>query len=475
MSKVVIIGIDGLDPILIKEWKEILPNFLKLYNYNPNITIESTFPPDSICAWISIFTGQNPAEHGIIENIDYLSSKKIENCKDKTVTFKGKTFWDIASNCGKEVCVINPFLAYPAWKVNGVMVSGPVFEGGQISTYPEEIFNNYMFPSLGGIVAFPDEKNLDKFISTTKYLTEQLSDVSLRLFKERNPDIFFVTFLTLDRIKHFLWRFTDTKDPYYPGENSFKDSIKNFYILFDAIVGEFLNSMDKNTSLLVISDHGHRRKSLNCLNLNEYLRNKKYVKVSGKGMKGVFKKLLEKVKIFTIASLSNYNLQDWIYKIAKIIPNRKILKKSTYLIDKNKTFVNLSNICGTNHYGGINIKSNTKEEYEKLRNDVTRDLMDLNTLLGKNIVKWVKRREQVYSGSNEAKLPDLLFELDDDFGVGMDFFTKLITPNYTHRKISGGHKKEAVLMLFSNHDISNIKRPVSVIGIKDFILQLADN
>jgi predicted AlkP superfamily phosphohydrolase/phosphomutase len=241
VSKVLIIGIDGLDPFIIDKWKNELPNIGKLYNEKSEIIVESTFPPDSICAWTSIYTGENPAEHGLIESIDYLSARKYDSGNDRAYNFQGETFWDIAGDRGKKVCVINPFVAYPAWRVNGIMVSGPVFEGGETSAYPDNVLSEYSFPRLGGMVDFPDEKNLDTFLITSKKLTEDLADVGLKIYKEQNPDLYFITFLTLDRIKHFLWRFTDKEDIFYPGANNFNESIKSFYLLFDEIVGRFRN------------------------------------------------------------------------------------------------------------------------------------------------------------------------------------------------------------------------------------------
>ena len=475
MSKIVIIGIDGLDPFLLREWKEMLPNFRNLYDDDSKIMIESTFPPDSICAWTSIYTGENPAEHGLIESIDYLSSKKQNDHKDRTTHFKGRTFWDKVSNKGGQVCIINPFIAYPAWKVNGIMLSGPVFEGGNISAYPHNLLNEYDFPSLGGIVEFPDEKQLKGFLNRSIYLTEQLADVSLKIYKDRNPDLFFVTFLTLDRIKHFLWRYTDEEDIYYPGENPFKDAIKESYLVFDKIVGRFRDSLVRDTSLLIISDHGHRRRCSKCLNLNEILRTKKYLLTSGSCATSALKKLVEKTKVFTIATMSRFGLQDWVYKIAKFIPNRKALKKSTYLIDKSGSSVTLSNLCGTNPYGGLDIKGTTKERYEELRETILEELMGLNKTFGENIIKWAKKREQLYRGKYERRLPDILFELNEEYGVGMDLFGLPITPNYSHKKISGGHKREAVLLVNGNTDnIKNIERPTSIMGIGKYVLDLMD-
>lgn len=473
MSKVVIIGIDGLDPLLIDRWRKSLPNFSSIYNNLSEIIIESTFPPDSICAWTSIYTGENPAQHGLIESIDYLSGRKSNNDKDRVGYFKGRTFWDIVSNSGKKVCIINPFAAYPAWKVNGIMISGPVFEGGETIAYPEEVLKKYTLPPLGGMVDFPDRYELKEFVERTERLTIELGETGLKIYKDEKPDLFFLTFLTLDRIKHFLWRYTDEEDKYYPGDNDFKNSIKEFYIIFDSIIGGFKEALAEETVLLIISDHGHRRRCTKSLNLNEILRKKGYIKIYDSGLKGRIKKYIEMAKVFTLSTLSRYNLQDWIYRIARFVPQRKALKKSSYLIDKTGSLVSISNLCGANPYGGIDIMTDNSKEYERLREDIIKELEGINRAYGEEIIKWVKKREMVYSGVNSNKLPDILFELNENYGVGRDFFTKPITENYTHKKISGGHKREAVLLIYSNNDIiKNIPRPVSVTGLYEYILKI---
>ncbi len=473
MPKVVVIGIDGMDPLLIEKWIDELPNFRALLGKGSSMKMESTTPPDSICAWTTIYTGENPAEHGLIESIDYLSSKKAEQNMDRSASFRGRTFWDIAGREGKKVCVINPFLAYPAWEVNGVMVSGPVFEGGDTSTYPESIIKDYTIPALGGIVDFPDENELGDFLTNTKESTQKLSEVSLQMYKDNQPDLFFLTFLTLDRVQHFLWRYTDEEDCFYPGDNQHKDSIKDFYIVFDEIVGDFRKSLVDDTVLMVISDHGHGRRCTKNLNLNEILRKKGYLETTGKGTEALFKKLVEKAKVFVLSTMSKYGMQEWIYKVARFVPNRKALKKSTYLIDKSTSPVTLANLCGANPHGGIDIKGDTEEEYERLRDEIIRELMNLNNTLGIKVVLWAKKREEIYTGENEGNLPDVMFELDGDYGVGMDLYIKPVTPNYTHKKVSGGHRLEGVLLVNSDgEDEESLGRPDTVTGLNEYILKI---
>ncbi|MHA2040092.1 MAG: hypothetical protein ACW98X_27105, partial [Promethearchaeota archaeon] len=93
-----------------------------------------------------------------------------------------------------------------------------------------------------------------------------------------------------------------------------------------------------------------------------------------------------------------------------------------------------------------------------------------------NVFKWIKKREQIYHGEYKNKIPDILFELEGEYGVGMDFFTSAVTPNYTHKKISGGHKSEAVLLTYCNNAKIKIKqRPDTIVGIKDHVLEMLND
>ena len=104
-----------------------------------------------------------------------------------------------------------------------------------------------------------------------------------------------------------------------------------------------------------------------------------------------------------------------------------------------------------------------------------KELLNINNVLGRNVIKWVKKRELIYCGRHEKRLPDILFELDEEYGIGMDLYTKPVTRNYTHKKISGGHKREAVLLVSSNDNTDNIQRPDSIIGLNDYILKLINS
>ena len=75
MRKLLIIGIDALDPNVLCQMHDKLPNFQKIIGEGHFLKSQSIFPPDSIAAWTSIHTGISPAKHGIVDTLDFFNNK----------------------------------------------------------------------------------------------------------------------------------------------------------------------------------------------------------------------------------------------------------------------------------------------------------------------------------------------------------------------------------------------------------------
>ena len=447
-----IIGVDGHDPILLERWRKKLPHFQRMESEGLFLKLRSVFPPDSVPAWTSIYTGLSPASHGLLHSIDYLGQGRKAAAVDFT-PFQGKTFWDLASQYGKRVCVINPFLAYPVWPVNGIMVSGPVFVGGPIQAFPDEILRKHDIPPLGGIVEFPTRKTLGGFCQTAREMTEGLANFGVELFEKADWDLYFICFLTLDRIKHFLWRYCDEEDHTCPGDGSYQDVIFEFYRLFDDVLGRFWKLAGNQWTILVLSDHGHGRRSTKTLNLNEFLREKGYLSSRAHGLKFLnHRYLLERLKTKMLELMYQYDLGDVATKVAKFIPQKKALKDSSFITDREGSVAHTPDFAGRNPFGGIVISPAEVQKrglaYEGLRDLLIGEIMQIrDPRTGQKVVKWIRRREELYRGQHLDKYPDLVFELEDDYGVSWTLYSSLVGINPTHKKISGGHRMDGVLMM----------------------------
>lgn len=477
MNKVLVIGIDGLDPDLIMKWQGDLPSFRKIITEGYAGKLESVFPPDSVAAWATIFTGKTPAQHGIMEHISYLNGN---NENFKIPNLKGTTFWDLASKEKMKVCIINPFLAYPVWPVNGVMISGPVFMKGDVQYYPHIELLNEDMPGIGGISDFPNKKNIDEFISKNIVDIKRLYRFSSEKFSSDNFDLCFVTFFQLDRIQHFLWRYTDPGDCTYPGPNKYSNSIKEFYKLIDSVIGHYFEDFDNNTTFVIISDHGHGRRCNKVLNINEILRQAGFMKSKVGRLKFFDSKyLLEKIKLGVLEMVYHLDLEDFMYAITKYIPNRKALKKSTFITDSESSLAYTSTFGGTNPFGGITInkKNVTKAglDYETFRSNIIDTLNKFkDEKTGKHPFLWLKCREDIDNGPFITIYPDIVFELEESYGVNWALHTKVVGWNTTHKKISGGHKYHSFYGVL-NSKLKSEKSPVKKIseiapGILDILL-----
>ena len=68
-SKVVILGIDGMDPKLLDRFLKAgrLPNFSKLIGRGDFKPLQTTMPPLSPVAWSTFITGTDPGHHRIFD------------------------------------------------------------------------------------------------------------------------------------------------------------------------------------------------------------------------------------------------------------------------------------------------------------------------------------------------------------------------------------------------------------------------
>jgi predicted AlkP superfamily phosphohydrolase/phosphomutase len=460
MSRLVVLGIDGMDPDVFEGFRGELPHLSALASSGGYRRCASVFPPDSIPAWVTIFTGEYPEKHGWLDNIDYEDIRKGAMV-GKRCDLQGRTFWDRVGQAEKRVCVINPLLAYPVWPVNGIMASGPVFITGEKQVYPADLSARYVLPELGGMTDFPADSQLEQFLEQMIQSTRELADFGLALLKSEPWDLFFISFFTLDRIQHFLWRFCDRDDPLYPGITSLEGGIAKAYKAFDEIVGQFMGRIGGDAALVVLSDHGHGRRPTMLVNLNEALRQADLLKSPRELTGGApIKKGVEITKNASVRLVVDLLGERWLYRIARLLPRkvRKQLKKSSYLIDKKASTAWLSEIGGGASVGGIDINPKlnpSSDEYRAAVASVLECLERLNQEANEQVIQWAKPRQDA------SCYPDVIIEFQPNLAAGRSLFCPLLERNPRHRIISGGHKKEGVLFAH------NCNLAASVGGLSD--------
>jgi predicted AlkP superfamily phosphohydrolase/phosphomutase len=421
---------------------------------SPAIRLESIFPIDSIPAWATIFRGVNPAKHGLVYSFDVFEESWNSILKIDRTSFEGRTFWDYASDAGKEVCILFPLVAYPAWPVRGTMVSRSLTGG--IDTWPKSVLEDYDlsdFAMLSG--THPGEKGLAGFAEKAKKIVRQEAKIASRILSTRDWDLAFVFFGSLDSIQHIFWRYCDPDDPTYPGPTPIESVIRDFYVLLDQIVGELMQAHPEAV-VMVFSDHGHGMRPPKTVNINELLREKGLLFSKAHSL-NPGPRLLEASKRLVLDLVHRFELDHLMLRISKLGILSSVTKDvymSKASIDMDRTVAYLSSFAGPKSYpyGGIEIEKhnlgNVKMEYEEVRSQVLDLLAQVKEPeTGESLVEWACRREDYYSGSHLDQYPDVLFELREGYGIYWGIHTPLIGTAYEHNLASGGHKKEAVFLI----------------------------
>lgn len=122
-----------------------------------------------------------------------------------------------------------------------------------------------------------DDKEYLQQAKTVLAEHRRIFDAEFPKFKQ---GVFFFYFSSLDLNSHMLWRLMDAKHPgndtFLAGQNG--AAIAEFYQQLDQVLGEVLPRVDKDTTLLVLSDHGFAP-YYRSFNLNTWLLNNGYIKL----------------------------------------------------------------------------------------------------------------------------------------------------------------------------------------------------
>lgn len=138
-KKVVIVGLDGMDPELAESYMEkgLLPNFAALKEEGDYQRLRTTCPAISPVAWSTFASGMTPAGHAIFDfftrdtrtYLPVLSSVDIQKGKGKfskpkiKSLKKGRSFWEILGDCGIVSSIIRVPVTFPPIKFAGRLLS----------------------------------------------------------------------------------------------------------------------------------------------------------------------------------------------------------------------------------------------------------------------------------------------------------------------------------------------------------------
>ena len=268
-KKFLVIGLDCAPAEIVFDRREELPVLRELIENGLYGNLRSSDPPITIPAWMVMCTGKDSGRlglYGFRHRKDY-SYRDIWIATSQSI--KEKTVWDLIGEKGGRSCLVSVPPTYPPPSVHGNLISCFITPGNEKEyTYPpelkqeiEERFGPYIFD----VVFRTDEK--DMLLEQIYKMTAKRFDVMNYLIRQKAWDFFMFVEIGVDRIQHAFWKYMDSDHHLYIKGNKYEDAILDYYKDLDKKIGELLSNIDKNTAVLVVSDHGAKRmKGAFCIN-----------------------------------------------------------------------------------------------------------------------------------------------------------------------------------------------------------------
>jgi len=243
-----VLGLDGVPHSFIERSVEkgILPHFRELLGEGSFRRMYSVIPTVSSVAWSTYMTGKNPGKHGIYGFIDRQPGS-YEMYIPLATHMRGHTLWEILSQEGKSVVVINVPVTYPPRTVRGILISGFLATKIDKATYPKEVAAQlHRFGYRIDVDPWNARQGkMDDFVADLNTTLTKRFETAFYYMEKEDWDFFQLHVMETDRINHFLWDVTDHQEAFLA-----------YYTKIDAYLGELRSKIDSDTTLIVLSDHG---------------------------------------------------------------------------------------------------------------------------------------------------------------------------------------------------------------------------
>jgi predicted AlkP superfamily phosphohydrolase/phosphomutase len=258
--KAAVIGLDGATFEVIDQLIAVgkLPNLHRLMREGAMGPLRSSVTPNSFPGWTSAATGTSEGRHAIfmplVRREDNFTLKAMS-----TLDIKVKSLWELLSERQHRVGVINDPCSYPALPVNGYLICGMLWPGGEHPyTYPESLAAELrqVVPDYVVDVNLHNKEKEQIAAELLASIDQRLA--AMRYLLNRYPvDLFWGVFTESDRAQHRLWAAMDETHPTHNQQpQSLRQTIPQIYEKLDYCVGQLVAQLGPDTTIFVVSDHG---------------------------------------------------------------------------------------------------------------------------------------------------------------------------------------------------------------------------
>lgn len=431
-KQLLIVALDGATWDLLDDWISAgkLPNLAHLVKNGVSAHLESTIPPISPTAWPTFATGRNPGCHGVFDFLRPIR-RRYTDLTPATVDYaQSPPLWEILSQRGRQVGVVNVPMTYPPRSVNGFLISGVPSPSGSELAYPPGLIDELR--RQGWDLTRDATLVWGSFNEMLDYLQDLVhtrTEASCYLLTHKPWDFFMVHFLETDQVQHTFWRFLESN-------TALRDSVLHLFQEADQGIGQILD-VAGDVPVLLMSDHGMGPTKYH-VNLNNWLTQEGFMHWRQQPATGLRRlgyrvglnptrlydllppQLVRKLTLgdvrTALAQLPAQHLSPWrstVQKLTKRLSQALLLSFKD--IDWSRT---RAYSMGTTGAGLIylNVRGREPEgivaegqDYERVRSRLIQRLMHFtDPWTDRPLVKRVYRREQLYHGPHLEEAPDLV-------------------------------------------------------------------
>jgi len=489
-SPVIVIGIDGADPILMRKWVKqgYLPTIGKISDQGSGICDLASSPNSmSPSAWTTFRTGLCPGQHGIFYFIDKIPGQhKLQHSVEKVQEFE--SFWKNAGEHGNKVAALYLPLSYPAEKINGIQVSGWLTPslGSPGFTYPASLAEKITrFMSEYKIHRpFKELINIKKYELALESKIRSIKDkqrLAHFLLKDEDWDLVLVGFEEVDQLQHFFWHFMDQNHPKHDkdAKENLKYAILKGYMAVDEAISTLRERFGKNARYIIFSDHGFRANTYGPLYIKDLL-----VKTGYQVQKRSFLGGLSR-QAYGMAELLPTGVKHFLDHLLpktrehvlekKCFGDIKWSRTKAYTIYLNRTSEIWINLDGRDEKGIV-----PRTDYDKICDELTDLLLQCEEKTsGEKPICNILKKETAYKGSKAGFAPDLTLKWRKNVFVnGLTLKTKhgkIVADHCIENDIrTGDHADYGVFVDNSVDDLQESVRKRNIADLSQHILSALD-
>lgn len=276
-GRVAIFAIDGADWELLTELSNDgrIPNIRALAQGGTTASLQTIQPTVSPLVYTTLATGLPPDRHGVLEFMDRSKKKPVDSTTRRT-----PALWDIAEAFGRQAVTVNWWTGWPARAGSAVTYDSPVtlqtdaIYPGELRRRVEQLdvptdtvgspqvrrFLNITDAEYNAAVTSGAPTDPINVFRSTLAKTWTDHRVAINLFQQQEPLLLMMNYEGTDVVNHL---FAPYHPPYREGINQtnfrkFWPAVANYYSEVDRLIGEWMNVLPDDTTVILLSAHGFR-------------------------------------------------------------------------------------------------------------------------------------------------------------------------------------------------------------------------